>query len=83
MLLLTGHPNICGLRAVLHSTDNVHLVMDRGKIDLYEYFDQAMPESEVRDIMTQILAAVGHSHAMNISHRDLKPESTSSVSGDR
>ena len=50
MRTLTGHPNICALHAVLHTPDNVHIVMDRGQIDLYEYFEGPLPEDEVLGI---------------------------------
>ena len=34
MRTLTGHPNICALHAVLHTPDNVHIVMDLSLIHI-------------------------------------------------
>jgi len=59
-------------------TKNDYLVYERVKgLDLYSYFEevkqfQAFPESEVRDIATQLVSALLHSHKSGIAHLDIK-----------
>jgi serine/threonine protein kinase len=62
---------------VIQTSAHLYLVMDRGGVDLFCFFD-AFPngtsEKIGKDISLRILSAVAHCHKHKFCHLDLKPE---------
>ena len=73
------HPGVLALHAAYQDTDTIVQVMEYlAGGELYERIvdcaDQELTERDVAGFVGQILAAVGHLHARNIVHLDIKPE---------
>ena len=50
----------------------MYMVLERAEIDLYDYFEDGVPENEARHIISSLLKAVGHCHRNGVVHRDIK-----------
>lgn len=75
------HPNIIKLREVFREDNQLHLIFDYMKSNLFKFYtsnfkQQAipMPEQVIRRIVFQTLQGLSHLHEKGFFHRDLKPE---------
>ncbi|OMH81082.1 Negative regulator of sexual conjugation and meiosis [Zancudomyces culisetae] len=75
------HPNIIKLERILHTNDQIFIVMeDCAGGDLYEnisnnpYFHLPGNDALIRRLFLQLISAVSHCHRYGVYHRDLKPE---------
>jgi len=68
------HPNIIGLRDVVHHEKKLVIALEYVKWNLRQYCDQfeLMP-SIIQNIMRQLFDAINYCHENNVVHRDLKP----------
>ncbi|KAH3680303.1 hypothetical protein WICMUC_000370 [Wickerhamomyces mucosus] len=75
-LRLLRHPHIIKLYDVIKSKDEIIMVIEYAKNELFDYIVQKgkMPEIEGRRFFQQIISAVEYCHRHKIVHRDLKPE---------
>lgn len=75
-LRLLRHPHIIKLYDVIKSKDEIIMVIEYAKNELFDYIVQKgkMPENEGRRFFQQIISAVEYCHRHKIVHRDLKPE---------
>jgi len=79
LLKRLDHPNIVKLYDSIDTRKSLNLIMEHieGK-SLYEYVKEKncayryLPESEVREIIMQLLKGVAFMHEKGIAHRDLK-----------
>ena len=73
---LGARSNICRLIDVFHSPEYVHLVMEKGGTDLYEFMDQrAVLDAPLAHVVSQsMLRALEHCLEHGVVHRDIKPE---------
>lgn len=72
-----NHPNIVKLTEVIRENDELYFVFEFMEGNLYELMkskDRSFPESEIRNIMYQILQALAFMHRHGFFHRDIKPE---------
>ncbi|NTV96045.1 MAG: protein kinase, partial [Thiobacillus sp.] len=71
-----NHPNIVGIYDYGEEQNLAYIVMEyvQGK-ELKSYLDsgQRFPVKQIVNIMTQLLEALGYSHARGVIHRDIKP----------
>lgn len=71
-----SHPNIVTLYDYVENDDGFFIITEfvegRNLADYIEEVSGPMPESKALNIMFQVLDAVGHMHAQNIIHRDIK-----------
>ncbi|CDW90826.1 serine threonine protein kinase [Stylonychia lemnae] len=75
----------CRLHLVLQEQDKIYLVMDYFKNgDLSHLICQEKPltESQIKNIMSQLLLSTYIMHSENIIHRDLKPENILLINSD-
>lgn len=78
------HPNIVKLKEVIRENNELHLVFEIMKGNLYEHMKgrvKMFSESKIRNIMYQTFQALHHVHKQGYFHRDMKPENLL-VSGD-
>ncbi|OMJ09312.1 Negative regulator of sexual conjugation and meiosis [Smittium culicis] len=75
------HPNIIRLERILHTRDQLFIVMENcSGGDLYEnisgnpHFHLPGNDALIKRLFTQLLNAVSHCHRYGVYHRDLKPE---------
>lgn len=72
-----SHPNIVNIFDVGEEDHILYMVMEYVEgMTLKEYIQKYGPidVEEALDIMKQISSAIGHAHANNIVHRDIKPQ---------
>lgn len=72
-----SHPNIVNIFDVGEEDHILYMVMEYvDGMTLKEYIQKygPIPVEEALDIMKQISSAIGHAHANNIVHRDIKPQ---------
>ncbi|CAD8168754.1 unnamed protein product [Paramecium pentaurelia] len=69
------HPNIVQYYKTIESKRKLYFLIEyiEGK-SLQEYIDQSLTDSEIRQIIQQIIYAVAYIHKKGIIHRDLKPD---------
>ena len=71
-----NHPNVVRVTDLIDDGDSVAFVMEHveGK-NLKDYILSrgALPDSEIRNLFTQMLKAVGYVHEQGFVHRDIKP----------
>jgi len=68
------HPNIIGLRDVVHHDKKLVIALEYVQWNLRQYADQYdLRPSGVRNIMRQLFDAINYCHENNVVHRDLKP----------
>ncbi|MBW0512673.1 hypothetical protein O181_052388 [Austropuccinia psidii MF-1] len=70
------HPHIIKLYDVLQDNNDIVMVIEYLKGELFDYIVHVgkMPEHDARRFFQQIICAVEYCHLHNIVHRDLKPE---------
>lgn len=70
------HDGVAQLVALFESNDEIFLVLERCRQELFEYIDRAGPLSEptARKLVRKLVATVAYLHAQCIVHRDIKPE---------
>ena len=74
LVCLSPHTNINGLMEVIHGRRYINYVLERASTDLYDFYKDAAPESEVYYIMKELVSGLKHCHEHNVAHRDIKPE---------
>ncbi|CAK69855.1 unnamed protein product (macronuclear) [Paramecium tetraurelia] len=69
------HPNIVQYYKTIESKRKLYFLIEyiEGK-SLQEYIDKSLNESQIRQILQQIIYAVAYIHKKGIIHRDLKPD---------
>mmetsp|Transcript_29001 Transcript_29001/g.48663 ORF Transcript_29001/g.48663 Transcript_29001/m.48663 type:complete len:591 (+) Transcript_29001:525-2297(+) len=76
--LIQGQANIITLKGSFEDTEKVYLVMELCEGgDLYDHIDRfqgKFTESDVADIVSQILAALAHCHLKGVVICDIKPD---------
>ncbi|KAJ1486956.1 kinase-like domain-containing protein [Baffinella frigidus] len=71
------HPNIVKLKEVIRENDTLHMVFEHMECNLYELMKDRkkfFPESQLRNIIFQMLQGLAHMHKNGYFHRDMKPE---------
>ncbi|CAF1426572.1 unnamed protein product [Adineta ricciae] len=71
------HPNVIKLKEVIRDDNNLYMIFEYMNENLYELMkkrDRLFPETNVRNIIFQILQGLSHMHKLGFFHRDLKPE---------
>jgi len=69
-----NHPNIIGLRDVVHHERKLVIALEYVQYNLRQFADQfQLNETNVKKIMKQLFEAIRYCHEQNIVHRDLKP----------
>ncbi|CAF3829166.1 unnamed protein product, partial [Adineta steineri] len=71
------HPNIIKLKEVVREDNNLYMVFEFMNENLYELMkkrDRLFPETNVRNIIFQLLQGLSYMHKLGFFHRDLKPE---------
>lgn len=64
--------NIVVIHDVLHTTNMLYIVTEKGGADLFEFFDEhpdGVPEKWAKDIITYVLRAVHYCHEHQVCHR--------------
>ena len=78
ILKILHHVNICQLVAVYESSKSIALVLELCEggelVDFVKDQKKVLPDSQIREIITQLLTAVTYLHRNRIVHRDIKPE---------
>lgn len=76
------HPNIIGLKDVIHAGHKIILVFEFCDFDLKKIMDnhkkhtgkdQGLPEADIKHFLKQILLGIQKCHKHRVLHRDLKP----------
>lgn len=75
LLLDVQHPNVVGLREIVHSEGRLYLVFEYVEQDLRRYMDSVdtLPAPLIRSYMHQLLRGLAYCHSRRVLHRDLKP----------
>ncbi|CAM2702789.1 unnamed protein product [Rotaria socialis] len=71
------HANVIKLKEVIREDNNLYMVFEYMNENLYELMkkrDRLFPETNVRNIIFQILQGLSYMHKVGFFHRDLKPE---------
>ncbi|CAF2104949.1 unnamed protein product [Rotaria magnacalcarata] len=71
------HANVVKLKEVIREDNNLYMVFEYMNENLYELMkkrDRLFPETNVRNIIFQILQGLSYMHKLGFFHRDLKPE---------
>jgi len=77
---MVNHNNICKLIEVIHAPKNFYIVLEHGGQDLFAFTNEimptggALPETQVKSITKQLVAAVSALSAAGIVHHDIKTE---------
>ena len=77
ILKLCQHPNVIRLVDSFETLDNLFIVTEFMKCDLFEYLNNKqfkITESKVSAIALQLASGLHYLHSMNIIHRDVKLE---------
>ena len=72
-----NHPQIVKLKEVIRENDELFFVFEYMENNLYESMkkrDRHFPESEIRNIMFQMMQGLTFMHKHGFFHRDIKPE---------
>jgi serine/threonine protein kinase len=72
-----SHENVVDMWGAFEDDERFVILMELGKGDLKDLVDMGggkLGEQATADVMRQVLSALEHVHAMNIAHRDVKPE---------
>ncbi|UJR25508.1 hypothetical protein I4U23_006854 [Adineta vaga] len=71
------HANIIKLKEVIREDNNLYMIFEYMNENLYELTkkrDRLFPETNVRNIIFQLLQGLSYMHKLGFFHRDLKPE---------
>ncbi|CAF3187684.1 unnamed protein product [Rotaria socialis] len=71
------NPNIIKLKEVIREDNNLYMVFEYMNENLYELMkkrDRLFPETNVRNVIFQLLQGLAYMHKLGFFHRDLKPE---------
>ena len=77
VLTQVTHPNMIRAMHVYHAPSTVYLVMELGRLDLFEYAQRTkgrIDDNTLREIMIGILQPIEFLHSIGICHSDLKAE---------
>lgn len=80
MLNLPGHVGVMGFIEVFENDEYYYCVMEKAAggslLDclLTRHRDGVVPESEMKQVMREIIEAVSHVHKAGMLHRDIKPD---------
>ena len=75
-----NHPNIMKLKEVIRVNDELFCVFEFCDQNIYQYYlsfkesGQQIPESQIKQILYQIVSGLAYMHKHGFFHRDLKPE---------
>lgn len=76
-LMKLNHSNIVKLYEVIKEKDTLYFVfeyLDKNVYQMTKDRKKYLPESQIRNVMFQILQGLAHMHKKGYFHRDLKPE---------
>ena len=72
------HPNIVGVHQVFEDNDTAYMALDfvRGRdlLDIIEDANTTLSPSQIKNILKEVLGAVGFIHDQQILHRDISPD---------
>ncbi|CAF4377137.1 unnamed protein product, partial [Adineta steineri] len=71
------HANIIKLKEVIREDNNLYMIFEYMNENLYELMkkrDRLFPETNVRNVIFQLLQGLAYMHKLGFFHRDLKPE---------
>lgn len=80
MLNFPSHPGVMALHEVFEDDNYYYSVMDRAEQGpifqslVSKFSDGIIPAAVVKQLMRQILEALGHVHRQGMLHRDIKPD---------
>ncbi|KAJ1531677.1 hypothetical protein ONE63_000346 [Megalurothrips usitatus] len=72
-----AHANVVKLKEVIRENDTLYFVFEYMKENLYQLMkdrQKPFPESDVRNILYQVLQGLAFMHRHGFFHRDMKPE---------
>lgn len=72
-----SHANVVKLKEVIRENDTLYFVFEYMKENLYQLMkdrQKPFPESDVRNILYQVLQGLAFMHRHGFFHRDMKPE---------
>jgi len=72
-----SHPNIVGLKNVVHENNKLYLVFEYLDRDLKRYMELAgkhLHRMLVKSYLQQLIKGIAHCHSHRVLHRDLKPQ---------
>ena len=70
-----NHENVIEISEVLNTTDALYIIFNTVSQDLFEVMARKrLNNNHVKQLYTQLSAAINHLHKSNIIHRDIKPE---------
>jgi len=77
ILLTIKHPNVINLYDLFDTSEHLYMVMEL--VTGGELFERIVEreqysEEDAKEVMRQLLDAIGYIHSKNVVHRDLKPE---------
>ncbi|CAF0868036.1 unnamed protein product [Rotaria sordida] len=71
------HANVIKLKEVIREDNNLYMIFEYMNENLYELMkkrDRLFPETNVRNVIFQLLQGLTYMHKLGFFHRDLKPE---------
>ncbi|WP_333714176.1 serine/threonine-protein kinase [Yoonia sp.] len=72
------HPNIVGVHQVFEDNDTAYMALDfvrgRDMLDIIEDANTSLTPAQIRNILKELLGAVGFIHDQGILHRDISPD---------
>lgn len=72
------HPNIVGVHQVFEDNDTAYMALDfvegRDLLDVIEDPNQGLTPAQIKNILKEVLGAVGFIHDQGILHRDISPD---------
>jgi len=72
-----AHPNIVGLKNVIHENNKLYLVFEYLDRDLKRYMESCgkpLHRMLVKSYLQQLFRGIAHCHSHRVLHRDLKPQ---------
>ncbi len=72
------HPNIVGVHQVFEDNETAYMALDfvegRDLLDIIEDPNEGLTPPQIKNILKEVLGAVGFIHDQNILHRDISPD---------